>query len=307
MFGDDEILQDFLVEAGEILEQLSEQLVDLENRPDDRDLLNAIFRGFHTVKGGAGFLQLNAMVDTCHHTENLFDKLRNGERQVSTELMDVVLHALDAVNEQFAQVQNREDLSPADPNLIHALEALIKGEQVQGFGGQTEEPAAPEEELAPEPVNETSKSSHVGGGEDVSDAEFEQMLDAIGGEESVAPSVPAEPESGGDEITDSEFENLLDQLHGKGKGPTQVASSPDNQATAPAADDDLFDIGGSASTTAGTNDEINEDEFEALPRSITRSRQRACRTSGRGFRCQCCQTCCDALGCAWPSWRWRIN
>ena len=55
-FGeDDDILQDFLVEAGEILDKLSEQLVDLEQRPNDRDLLNAIFRGFHTVKGGAGF------------------------------------------------------------------------------------------------------------------------------------------------------------------------------------------------------------------------------------------------------------
>ena len=73
MFGEDEeILQDFLVEAGEILEQLSEQLVDLEQRPDDKDLLNAIFRGFHTVKGGAGFLQLTALVDCCHVTENLF-------------------------------------------------------------------------------------------------------------------------------------------------------------------------------------------------------------------------------------------
>ena len=60
-FGaDEEILQDFLVEAGEILEQLSEQLVELESRPDDADLLNAIFRGFHTVKGGAGFLQLTS-------------------------------------------------------------------------------------------------------------------------------------------------------------------------------------------------------------------------------------------------------
>ena len=91
---DQEILEDFLVEAGEILELLSEQLVDLEQRPDDRDLLNAIFRGFHTVKGGAGFLQLEAMVECCHKAENLFDQLRNGELAISPELMDVVLQAL---------------------------------------------------------------------------------------------------------------------------------------------------------------------------------------------------------------------
>ena len=59
---DEDILQDFLVEAGEILEQLQEQLVDLENNPEDADLLNAIFRGYHTVKGGAGFLSLTELV-----------------------------------------------------------------------------------------------------------------------------------------------------------------------------------------------------------------------------------------------------
>ena len=104
-FGDDEdILQDFLVEAGEILERLSQQLVDLEQRPDDKNLLNAIFRGFHTVKGGAGFLSLTPMVQCCHVTENLFDILRNGKRTVTSELMDVVLQALDMVNQQFELV-----------------------------------------------------------------------------------------------------------------------------------------------------------------------------------------------------------
>ncbi|MBO8416209.1 MAG: Hpt domain-containing protein, partial [Proteobacteria bacterium] len=59
---DEEILQDFLVEAGEIIEKLDEQLVQIEKTPDDKDLLNAIFRSFHTVKGGAGFLDLKELV-----------------------------------------------------------------------------------------------------------------------------------------------------------------------------------------------------------------------------------------------------
>jgi two-component system chemotaxis sensor kinase CheA len=103
--ADEEILQDFLVEAGEILELLSEQLVDLENRPDDHDLLNSIFRGFHTVKGGAGFLQLDPLVECCHIAENVFDILRNGQRTVTSDLMDVVLKALDTVNEMFDAVR----------------------------------------------------------------------------------------------------------------------------------------------------------------------------------------------------------
>ena len=121
--ADEEILQDFLVEAGEILEQLSEQLVELESRPDDMDLLNAIFRGFHTVKGGAGFLQLNALVECCHIAENVFDILRKGERRVSSELMDVVLQALDTVNAMFDQVREQSEPTPATPELLAALPA----------------------------------------------------------------------------------------------------------------------------------------------------------------------------------------
>ncbi|MEE3117156.1 MAG: Hpt domain-containing protein, partial [Pseudomonadota bacterium] len=124
--ADEEILQDFVVEAGEILEKLSEQLVDLEQNPDDSDLLNAIFRGFHTVKGGAGFLQLEALVNCCHSAENVFDTLRNHKRKVDSELMDVVLEALDHVNAMFDQVRNREELTPAPDSLIASLDALAE-------------------------------------------------------------------------------------------------------------------------------------------------------------------------------------
>jgi HPt (histidine-containing phosphotransfer) domain-containing protein len=75
----EDLLQDFLVEAGDLLSGVDNKLVDLEQNPDDHTLLNEIFRGFHTIKGGAGFLNATELVTFCHLTENLFDKLRNGE------------------------------------------------------------------------------------------------------------------------------------------------------------------------------------------------------------------------------------
>jgi two-component system chemotaxis sensor kinase CheA len=123
-FGaDEEILQDFLVEAGEILEQLSEQLVELESRPDDATC-SMQFSRFPHCKRGAGFLQLNELVECCHIAENVFDILRKGERRVDSELMDVVLEALDAVNSMFGEVRERAD--HRHPELLAALARLAE-------------------------------------------------------------------------------------------------------------------------------------------------------------------------------------
>ncbi|MDI2145634.1 MULTISPECIES: chemotaxis protein CheA [unclassified Pseudomonas] len=240
-FGaDEEILQDFLVEAGEILEQLSEQLVELESRPDDADLLNAIFRGFHTVKGGAGFLQLNELVECCHIAENVFDILRKGERRVDAELMDVVLEALDAVNSMFSEVRDRSPITAATPELLAALARLAEPQSAD------EAPASPVAEMIEELVveNETGDSG------DITDNEFEQLLDSLNAvkAEAEAPA-PASSEAASDEITDAEFESLLDQLHGKG----QFAAD----AVAPAA-------AAPAIPAAGDSSDITDDEFEAL-------------------------------------------
>ncbi|MCG6574602.1 chemotaxis protein CheA [Pseudomonas sp. AF32] len=243
-FGaDEEILQDFLVEAGEILEQLSEQLVELESRPDDADLLNAIFRGFHTVKGGAGFLQLNELVECCHIAENVFDILRKGERRVDSELMDVVLEALDAVNSMFSQVRERSPITPATPELLAALSRLAEP--------QSADEAAPVEAVVEEPAIEEPVAEASG---DITDNEFEQLLDSLSAvkAEAQAPAAPVAQAGEGaasDEITDAEFESLLDQLHGKGQfAPDAVAP-----AAAPA-----------APNAAGDNSDITDDEFEAL-------------------------------------------
>lgn len=234
--ADEEILQDFLVEAGEILEKLSEQLVDLEQNPDNGDLLNAIFRGFHTVKGGAGFLQLEALVNCCHSAENVFDTLRNHKRRVDSDLMDVVLEALDNVNAMFDQVRNREEPTPADPALIEALDALALPEG--------EAPAAPEPEAAPQPEPAAEAGGHADQG-DITDEEFEQLLDALEDEKSSSGD-----SSGDDQITDDEFENLLDELHGKG----QHSGKP--------ADDDKPAAAGHSGGSGG--DDITDDEFESL-------------------------------------------
>lgn len=235
---DQEILEDFLVEAGEILEQLSEQLVDLEQRPDDSDLLNAIFRGFHTVKGGAGFLQLEPMVDCCHKAENLFDLLRNGDIKVSPELMDVVLQALDTVNVMFEAVRNGEELENADPQLIQALISFASGGA----------PAVAEAPVAAPVVPTPAPSAPAPASADQSAAEFDSLLDDLEG----SPAPAAEPAAtGGDDlITEEEFDALLDELHGSGKGPgsMETAAPAAAPAPAPAAGDDL----------------ITEDEFEAL-------------------------------------------
>ena len=235
-FGaDEEILQDFLVEAGEILELLSEQLVELESRPDDMNLLNAIFRGFHTVKGGAGFLQLNELVECCHIAENVFDILRKGERRVDSALMDVVLEALDAVNSMFTEVRERTDLTPATPELLAALARLA-----EPAGAEDTVPAEAHVEPEPEPEPEVAEAAG-----DITDSEFEHLLGAL--DESPA-QVPSAASS--DEITDDEFESLLDQLHGKGQFvASDVAATP---APAP------------AKPGAASGDEITDDEFESL-------------------------------------------
>lgn len=281
---DEEILQDFLVEAGEILEGLGEQLVEMEQRPDDADLLNAIFRGFHTVKGGAGFLQLNALVDCCHIAENVFDILRKGERQVSAELMDTVLQALDAVNDMFAQVNNGEDPTPADQSILDQLQLYAKPESQDEVAADQaeiedqEEVTVDQEKLIEDEPSDQNVSepfvSEGSAGDDITDDEFEQLLDAISPvetdkatttpsstEQIAESSVASEPESDSDEITDDEFEALLDQLHGKGSFTGAQDDKP------PVTNDDQPDSiieNTPIDAAESDSDEITDDEFEAL-------------------------------------------
>ncbi len=264
--ADDEILQDFLIEAGEILEHLSEQLVELENNPGDKQLLNAIFRGFHTVKGGAGFLQLDALVNVCHAAENIFDMLRNDKLSINAEVMDVILQALDAVNSMFRKVQGREEPVPASAALMDALHRISSGAAAQAAPQPVARPAPPPP--PPPPPVAAAPATGASDADAITDEEFEALMDALHGggvpgknRVSAAPepvkAVPAQAAApAAEEISEDEFEALLDQLQGQKQGQgNKAAPAPTPAKAAPVA---------AAKPAPGAGDHISEDEFEAL-------------------------------------------
>ena len=261
---DDELLQDFLVEAGEILEQLNEQLVELENSPDDMDMLNTVFRGFHTIKGGAGFLAIDPMVALCHRSEDIFNLLRNGERTITPELMDTILPVLDVLGIQFEALRSGEEVATVDPTLLSDLEKFTKPASAD------ETIAAPSEELVKEAVVDAGSSSAVsdsaivGGGADITDEEFDNLLNALDGGGDVPKgkdTAPAAAYGHENDITEDEFESLLDNLHGKGKfGEVET----DNVDSNDPAKDDTAKKEPVADTYGSSDENITEDEFEDL-------------------------------------------
>jgi len=125
---DMDLLQDFLTEAGDLLDGVDRKLIDLESHHDDKALLNEIFRGFHTIKGGAGFLGATPLVEVAHRTESLFDQMRSGKRAMVPELFDVILAATSAVRTMFDEMGAQGSPGPADPQLLATLTAWVNGE-----------------------------------------------------------------------------------------------------------------------------------------------------------------------------------
>lgn len=126
-FSDVELLQDFLTEAGDLLEDVDSKLVELEQSPEDADLLATVFRGFHTIKGGAGFLEATHLVELCHKTENLFDLLRSKKLVLDAEMMDSIMAATGEVHRMFGEMRNGHQPGTAPQELLEALDAAIEG------------------------------------------------------------------------------------------------------------------------------------------------------------------------------------
>ncbi|QGT77895.1 chemotaxis protein CheA [Guyparkeria halophila] len=262
---DNELLQDFLIEAGELLNGLDQQLIELEQSPDDADRLNSVFRAFHTIKGGAGFLEVHPLVEVCHRAEDIFNLLRNHEITMNSRIMDVMLQVIDVLNDMFDALrggQYPEDVSkaflkeieglahqddapaPAAPAEPAPSEASAPAEPTPATEPMADEDDAFDRMLADLDAAESESPSASGGADDlISDEEFESLLDELHGKGKFqAPTPEADADNAeeassaadSDEITDEEFEAVLDELYGKGKGPTAAAPKADEPAEAAA-------------------------------------------------------------------------
>ncbi|MEE4639275.1 MAG: chemotaxis protein CheA [Wenzhouxiangella sp.] len=242
---DDSILEDFIAEAGELVDGLGEELVQLEQNPDDPAMLNSIFRAFHTVKGGAGFLNLGTLVETCHSAENVFDALRRGDLELNADIMDAVLQALDVVTENMDSLRAGEELAAPAPELIQRLRGFVSAPVAEP--PRAENPAAAAKPTPPldpaeqafeamlaEAQGESAADSSDNSDSDlITDDEFEALLDQLEGKTAATetPPPPA-PAAESDEITDDEFEALLDDLHGRGQAPTLQSADAAQPAAA---------------------------------------------------------------------------
>ncbi|MBK3332496.1 chemotaxis protein CheA [Persephonella atlantica] len=130
-FSDDmrEILEEFLVEADEILSDLDQELIELEENPEDKELLNKIFRGMHTLKGGAGFLGLTSVVEIAHKIEDIFNLLRNDELKLTSEMMDVILEGVDKLKEAVEMLKENEEIPDEEDvrDILNRLENVLSG------------------------------------------------------------------------------------------------------------------------------------------------------------------------------------
>ena len=203
----DDIAADFILEAQEILDRLGEQLVSLEQSPQDSDQLNAVFRGFHTLKGGAGFLGIQAMVELCHAAEETLGMARSGQAVLQA-------HHFDAGQQSLDYLQSMLDSVAAGTEPGYAPPALIAQFDVNG-------PAVPV----------VVASASAASPDLITDDEFEALLDTLHG--GAAPTaVTATKKTGDGLIGEDEFEALLDQLHG-GAAPGAVQAAVAAPAPAP--------------------------------------------------------------------------
>lgn len=144
-----EIMEDFLIEAFEMVEQLDQDLVELENNPEDLDLLNRIFRVAHTIKGSSSFLNFDVLTHLTHNMEDVLNKARRGELKITPDVMDVILESIDLMKALLSVI--RDNGTDANSGIdvsdcVRRLQAISKGETIDEVATETQtQPAQTQE------------------------------------------------------------------------------------------------------------------------------------------------------------------
>jgi len=134
-----EILQDFISEASELLEELENDLVELEDKKDDEELINKIFREVHTIKGSSSFLELDKMSTISHHTEDILNRLRKKEMEVNDGIMDILLEYVDLAKNIIGDIKSGRDTTEVN-EILNKLDQVKSGVYIpRRFKGETVE------------------------------------------------------------------------------------------------------------------------------------------------------------------------
>ena len=176
-----EILEDFLVEAFELVEQIDHDLVELESNPEDLELLNRIFRVAHTVKGSSSFLNFDVLTKLTHHMEDVLNKARHGDLKITPDIMDVVLESIDRMKTLLNCIRDNGndtaigmDIEP----ICSKLTAISEGESpADASNTQAKEAEKVEEKKEEAPIQEAEVDVNQLSDSEV-EAEIERLLKA---------------------------------------------------------------------------------------------------------------------------------
>ena len=170
-----EIMEDFLIEAFELIEQIDHDLVELESNPEDLELLNRIFRVAHTVKGSSSFLNFDVLTELTHHMEDVLNKARKGELKITPDIMDVVLESVDMMKGLLESIRDNGSDAAAGIDIKNICVRLTQISEGEAPSAAPEAPAAP----SPEPVKEPEPvAPAVEAAPEVSDAELSKLSDS---------------------------------------------------------------------------------------------------------------------------------
>ena len=175
-----EIMEDFLVEAFEMIEQLDQDLVELESNPDDLDLLNKIFRVAHTIKGSGSFLNLDILTRLTHHMEDVLNKARKGELKITSDIMDVILESVDMMKALLENIRDTGNDITDDIDIepvVVKLDAISNGKSLSEVSVNSEKVEEKEVEIASEVQdNELTEEDYANMSPEEIEAEIERLL-----------------------------------------------------------------------------------------------------------------------------------